>query len=345
MTGKNSSYTYTKCARLAYTFAFAVVGFTWATTEALSQEPVHNYDPSRIIENEAENCAQCHEKTVEAWSQSTHKITFDELHTRDTAKTILESLGERGSIKRNAECAQCHYTRHADEPGGRASTIMGVSCQRCHGAGIDWVDIHQDEEKYPDKVERLKLAEEAGMRPTYNVYKLASSCFQCHTVPREKLVNGGEHPAGSQDFDLVAWTHGEVRHNFLPRPEDKNREDSIERKRLLYVMGKVLDLEYSLRGLSVATQDGVYLTAMSERVERVYDDIGDLGVGGSEIDAILAAVPKDGSALKLVANNEDEYRSAADAISEQAQALESRNGDFSAVDSKLPTEYRGVPYE
>lgn len=317
----------------------------WAATRATAEEPALNYDPSRIIENEAENCAQCHEKAVEAWSQSTHKITFDELHTRDTAKTILESLGARGSIKRSAECVQCHYTQHAEEPGGRARTIMGVSCQRCHGAGIDWVDIHQDEEKYPDKTERLKLAEAAGMRPTYNVYKLASSCFQCHTVPREGLVNGGEHPAGSQDFELVAWTHGEVRHNFLPRPEGENKEDPPERKRLLYVMGKLLDLEYALRGLEVATQDGLFLTAMSERAARAYDAIGALGIGGSEIDTILAAVPKDGSALKLVANNGDEYRAAANTIGEQAQALEARKPDLSAVDSKLPSEYRGVPYE
>lgn len=325
---------------------FGIVTISAAAALTTSgQDPMLTYDPSRIIENEAENCAQCHEKTVEAWSRSTHKITFDELHTRETATSILESLGERGSIKRNDECVQCHYTQHAAEPGGRPRTIMGVSCQRCHGAGIEWVDIHQDEEKFPDRMERLKLAEAAGMRPTYNVYQLASSCFQCHTVPRERLVNGGEHPAGSEDFELVAWTHGEVRHNFLPRPEEKNEEDAIERKRLLFVMGKVLDLEYTFRGLAQATEEGPYLTAMSERAQRVYDAVSSMGVSASQVREILNAVPKEGGGLKLIAGNKDEYLAAADSIRTLAIGLEASAPDLSAVDSKLPTEYRGVPYE
>ena len=62
------------------------------------------YDPSKIIEAGPENCAQCHEKTVQAWKESTHNRTYEELHKRDEAKTILENMGESGSIRRNDEC-------------------------------------------------------------------------------------------------------------------------------------------------------------------------------------------------------------------------------------------------
>lgn len=324
---------------------------TFSGNLAQAQETVIPYDPSKIIEAGPENCAQCHEKTVAAWMESTHKKTYDELHKRDAAKTILESMGESGSIRRNDECVQCHYTQHADEPGGSAKAIMGVSCQRCHGAAKDWLDIHQDVEGRPDRAARLAEAAEHGMRLTNNIYELAKNCYQCHTVPREKLVNEGKHPAGSQDFELVAWSQGEVRHNFLPLPDEAvNKEATPEQKRILYVIGKVLDLEFSLRGLAVATAEGDYLTAMGERANRVLGEIKGMGVSGvSELDTIIGAVPTDGGNVKVAAGNASEYKAAADAISKAAQAMsakaDSLAGQLSAVDSKIPTEYRGEAFE
>lgn len=327
----------------------------WA---AHAQEPVLTYEPSQIIENESENCAECHENAVAAWERSHHKTTYDELHLRDEAAAILERMDMSGSIRRNSECTQCHYTLHADEPGGRAKPVMGVSCQRCHGAARDWLEIHQAVEETPSRMERLKEAESKGMRPTYSVYNLASSCYQCHTVPREALVNQGEHPASSKDFNLVAWANGEVRHNFLQEPGadgnradtkeiDTNRDISPETAKVFAVMGEMIDLEYSLRGLALATEEGTYLEAMGDRVARAYASLKGMNLNIDPVKKALSAVPMDGGSPKIAMNNSDEYTSAADAIREAAMAFDKDTASFaSALSSISPTtEYRGSAYK
>lgn len=313
-------------------------------------DDVLTYDPSKIIEDEKGKCEQCHENAVNAWMESTHKKTYDELHLRDEAAKILERLGSSGSIRRNNECVICHYTQTASEPGGRAKTVMGVSCQRCHGGAKDWLDVHQDTEGMPDRKARLAKAEGLGMRLTDDIYTLAMNCFQCHTVPREDLVNKGEHPAGS-DFELVAWANGEVRHNFLdntvtPRKEQgTNHEPDKETKELFYVVGKTLDLEFALRGLAKAAGEGKYLTAMGERAQNAYDALK--GLGG--MDSVLSNVPVDGGKVKVAAGNEAEYVKAADGIRKVAKTIESNKSSFSgalaAAGGKLPSEFHGDVYE
>ncbi len=311
---------------------------------------VLTYEPHKIIEDEKGKCEQCHENAVLAWEQSTHKKTFDELHLRDEAKAILERLGDSGSIRRNDECVQCHYTQTAKEAGGRPKTVMGVSCQRCHGGAVDWLDVHQDTEGMPDRAARLAKAESLGMRLTDDIYTLAMNCFQCHTVPKEDLVNKGQHPAGS-DFELVAWSHGEVRHNFLnddPKAraeQGTNNDSTAEEKQIFYVVGKTLDLEFALRGLASATTEGTYLTAMGERAQNAYDALK--GLGG--MDSVLSQVPLDGGKVKVATGNKAEYVGAADGIRKVAKTIESDKGKFgtalSAAASKVPTSYHGEVYE
>jgi hypothetical protein len=318
-------------------------------TSAVGAEDVLTYDPAKVIEDEQAQCAQCHENAVNSWMESTHKKTYDELHLRDEAKAVIERLGMSGSIRRNDECVQCHYTQAAKEAGGRASTVMGVSCQRCHGPAKEWMDIHQNTDGIPDRKERLSKSEAAGMRLTDDIYTLAMNCFQCHTVPKEDLVNKGQHPAGS-DFELVAWSHGEVRHNFLNddpakrKEQPENQDSSKETKALFYVVGKALDLEFALRGLAKATAEGTYLTAMGERAQKAYDALK--GLGG--MDSILSQVPADGGKVKVAAGNDAEYTKAADGIRKVAQTIESNQGGFSAALSaaagKLPSEYHGKVY-
>jgi hypothetical protein len=336
--------------KIAVHGAFACALGSMAYSGNAVAEDVLTYEPHKVIADEKGKCAQCHENAVLAWEESTHKKTYDELHLRDEAKAVLERLGMRGSIRRNDECVQCHYTQTATEPGGRAKTAMGVSCQRCHGPAMDWLDIHQDTEGTPDRAARLAKAEAAGMRLTDDIYTLAMNCFQCHTVPKEDLVNKGQHPAGS-DFELVAWTHGEVRHNFLNddanarAEQDTNNESSDETKKIFYVVGKCLDLEFALRGLAGATEEGTYLTSMGERAQKAYDALKELG----GMDAVLSKVPMDGGSVKVATGNASEYESAADGIRAVAKTIESDTGAFStalnAAGSKLPSSYQGEAYE
>ncbi|HIA48143.1 MAG TPA: hypothetical protein EYN96_09305 [Candidatus Hydrogenedentes bacterium] len=337
-------------ARFRFALIFPLLLLSAEYFGAAAQESILTYDPSTITADGPENCAECHERTSEAWSESTHSRTYEELHLREEAQEILERLGESGSIRRNSECVQCHYTRHARESGGRAKTISGISCQRCHGGARDWIVIHQDTEQYPDRMERLMTATENGMRSTLKIYDLARNCFQCHTVPRENLVNVGEHPAGSEMFELVAYLQGEVRHNFLPTPaEETNKPASTERKRLLYVIGKSIDLEFSLRSLALATVDGIFLESMMARVQKAYDDLKLMGLNVAEINAMLDTIPKEGDTLKLVKNNKEEYENAADTISSLATFLEEKSVEYGAalapIDSSLPAEFKGEVYK
>lgn len=63
------------------------------------------------------------------------------------------------------------------------------------------------------------------MRNPSNLDLVAQSCLNCHTAPNEELVNKGGHNVGTLDFELVAWSQGKVRHNFV-RSEGKTNDGS-----------------------------------------------------------------------------------------------------------------------
>ena len=154
---------------------------------------------------------------------------------------------------------------------------------------------------------------------------------------------GGGHRAGS-DFDLVAWTQGEVRHNFLSSdgaPANPwNRAAPPERRRMMYIVGALTDLEYSLRNLSNLKQKGgAFHLAMIERVNRLHEkvqrvleiiDIPQLATALQLVpDPVTASTALDrtvpgrlGNATRLFV---DEYRAA----------------DLSAIDDQIPATVKG----
>jgi formate-dependent nitrite reductase cytochrome c552 subunit len=284
-------------------------------------------DHSKIVG--PEKCADCHKQESAAWMEMKHFKTFNELHRRPEAKEIATKL-EILNIKTEGACMDCHYT--VSESSGRA--IAGVSCESCHGAAADWITVHN---------EKGRKQEAAGLgfiSPT-NIYKLASNCFSCHTVPNEKLVNQGGHQAGSP-IELVAWTQGEVRHHF--KSSSDNAEATPERKRMLYVVGRVVDLEYSLRGVANATEKATYAVSMARRAKAARAELQkiiDL-VPREELQAIATAA--DGAALKL--NNHDQIMAAVAVISELGQKISDtyKGEDLAAIDPLIPTAFQGTPY-
>ena len=74
-------------------------------------------------------------------STTPHFATFDELHRKPEAKAIADKLGLR-SVKRNDECIKCHYTTQTVD--GHPRIVAGVSCESCHGAARDWIEMHAD---------------------------------------------------------------------------------------------------------------------------------------------------------------------------------------------------------
>ncbi|HIC04119.1 MAG TPA: hypothetical protein EYG58_03610 [Nitrospirales bacterium] len=305
-------------------------------------------DPKKIVG--PKECGECHKAEVHTWRETKHSRSFKELPRKKEAKEVAEKLGVK-RMKKDSACLNCHFTSGIKK--GKSKAIVGISCESCHGPAKDWLKVHSDyggktvtrEMETPEhKAKRLAAIKASGMIRPPELYRLAANCFQCHTIPNEHLVNVGGHKAGSE-FDLVAWSQGEVRHNFFSSGGKKNTEASSERKRMLYVVGASLDLEYSLRALSKATEKGTFLEAMVKRVGKAMGKLKKIHglVTISELKEMLAIAAK----VKLGANQEAQITPAADKIRAVAQKVANNydGSEWAAIDKVLPTadKYKGKP--
>ena len=323
---------------------------TVRTLKAMESAGVE-YNPSKVVGSKS--CAECHAPAVESWKQTPHFQTWSTLHRKDAAREIASKMGVR-SIKRGDVCLQCHYTRQKTED--RIRPISGVSCESCHGPAKDWMDIHNDfggegvtkeQETAEHRKMRIQKSVEHGMRHPSNLYAIAQNCYNCHTVPNEKLVNTGGHQAGSEGFELVAWSQGMVRHNFARTNQQSNAENSPERLRKMYVVGAMVDLEYSLRALSKATQRAQYAVSMAQRVDAARKRLKK--IQGKIDNAHVKQAVEAGFKPALKLNNEKALSAAADTTGEAARAF-AKNADGStleALDPMLPesSEYKGEPLQ
>ena len=302
-------------------------------------------DPAKVKGPDA--CGECHKESVQSWKESHHSTTFKDMPRSQEASDIAEKMGIK-RIKSESDCLTCHFTSAVVEE--KVKPIAGISCESCHAAGADWIDVHSSyggkddtaETETPEhKAERYEISEAAGMIRPSNLYALAANCYGCHTVPNEKLVNVGGHPAGSK-FELVRWSQGEVRHNVWYTKS--NDEASLERRRTLYVIGKMIDLEYALRGVAKATQNAEYAKAMAKRAKTAILWLKKINETQSvaEIDAILAEV----ATAKLKLNNEGPLLAAADKVASHAKAFAANQdgSGLAGIDSLLPAadKYRGT---
>ncbi len=283
--------------RLAFTF-----GLITCAAVAGAQPPVEwaREDPAKI--QTAEACGECHVSAFEVWKRTPHARGFKTLHRLKTAEAIAGRMGFR-LIKRDSYCLTCHYTSTVQSDQLRA--VSGVSCESCHGAGADWIDVHNDyggkgfdhtNEAAEHRAERRLRSTAAGMRRPADIYNLASTCFECHSVPDERLVNVGRHSIGSAGFELVAWSQGDIRHNFLDSFLDGDGTDnalsSAERKRLMYVAGRALALEHGLKSAAAATEKGVFFKATQRRIRNALSELRSIAsrTAAPEIDEIVATV-------------------------------------------------------
>jgi hypothetical protein len=241
-----------------------------ATAATQSAAPA---DPHLVLGNES--CVKCHAPEIQVWKQTPHARTFNELHRRPEAKQIAAKLG-LSSIKNEARCVACHYTQQA-KAGGHVHAIEGVSCESCHGAAKDWLDLHHDyggegitrlTESPEHRRQRIARSVTAGMRNPCNVYSVAQSCLRCHTTADEQLVNVGGHSAGSLDFEFVSWSQGMIRHNFVRANGKSNDVSSPERVRVMFVAGMIAELEASLRATAKATKKATYGVTAAKRAAR-----------------------------------------------------------------------------
>jgi hypothetical protein len=264
-------------------------------------------------------------------------------------------------MTRAGDCRQCHYTSKLN--GTRLKAEWGVTCESCHGPAADWVNIHNKvggnpaakalemgtgkDEPAEIHAQRIAAAEKMGMIHSSMIYDIASNCFGCHTVPNEEMVNKGGHKAGS-DFELVAWSQGEVRHNFLhsaASSDPKNRKSSPNQLRRLFVIGAMVDLETTLRNIThVTAKDGDFHKAMVARANKMRDKVKSILAAQplAELADAINAVPATVDASTIIdAALPDKLKAASLAF------LKSHDGsDMGAIDAMLPTEkdYKGTAF-
>jgi Cytochrome c554 and c-prime len=310
-------------------------------------------------ENTAHNCAACHMFEDHAWQHTHHFTGFTRRHRTQTAHEILENM-EQLSMKRQGSCRQCHYTSTLQDD--KLMPQWGVSCESCHGAAKDWVNIHdriggdpkgamlkwgQGKTETPaERDARLSAAEARGMITSRMIYDLASRCFQCHIVSDEQVVNRGKHPADS-DFDLVGWSQGEMRHNFVDSrgapDHPANRQLTPNERRRMYVVGVAVDLEYSLRNVLAAREpDGAFQQVMLERANDARDELAAILklVQIPELQSVIAQLPRRiTSPVDIPANLPARLGQATRQFTARYDG-----STLDALDAQISTDVVGTPY-
>ncbi len=296
------------------------------SSEAYSRQPPQDFA-------QVEACGECHVAEYEVWNRTPHATGFKTLHRKESATKIAEKMGFK-LIKRDSLCLNCHYTPTLK--GDEVRAASGVSCESCHGAGKSWIELHNDyggkgldhrSETAEHRSQRILESRQAGMRRPSDLYDVAATCFACHTVPYEGLVNIGGHTSGSGGFELVEWTQGDIRHNFLTSFLNGDGSDNAlrgaARRRLMYVVGRTLDLEYSLRGVAAASRPGIYLKAMTRRQRNAAAELRAIAtsVELSEVDEMLKAV----RGLTVGLDNRTALLAAADRIDQAGRRLLDRH--------------------
>lgn len=291
-----------------------------------------------------ESCDKCHASEVRVWKQTPHHETFLTLHRMPEAKQIADRMGI-SSFKTDSDCIKCHYTMKAADSG--IDAISGISCESCHGAAQNWVEVHNDyggatraSEAPEHRVQRLRQSIAGGMRNPINVYLVAQSCYRCHTVPDERLVNVGGHKAGSMDFEIVSWSQGTVRHNFVRSDGASNDPSDRNRLRQMFVAGMIADLEFSLRATAAATQKAQFGVNSAKRAARAAKRLAaaQKKLNQPLLNDIIAVY----KSVTLKLNNRDQLMEAARSVNSLGVRFAATvpGSDLTAIDKFIPPENR-----
>jgi hypothetical protein len=317
-------------------------GVVWAQQ---SDPPLHYaLENPELIETQ-ESCRQCHVSEYDVWAKTAHSTGFKTQHRKEAAEKIAKAMGFK-LIKRNSLCVTCHYTAKVKK--GQLRAIAGVSCESCHGAGGEWVNVHNnyggtgftfENETAEHKAMRIKKSRELGMRRPSDLYPVVARCYECHIVPNEKLVDVGGHGTADSDFEYVKWSQGVIKHNFLESfltgDGTVNADRTPARTRVMYVVGRAVELEYCIRAMATAKSNKRFFKTMKRRTRAATNELKAINrkVSIPEVDKILA-MAKD---LDPEPNSEPALTKAADQIGLVTQEFIKNNdgSGLGAIDSLL----------
>ncbi len=311
-----------------------------------------------------QNCIDCHTYEYKAW-QRTHHHDSKEAGESDLAFELTIEL-DLDEMRETPMCAQCHFT--AVETSSR-TMHYGVTCESCHGPASGWASKHnvpwEELEGIGSREEKLLALEEAGMIRPGKLYDLAENCFQCHIMAKpaageltvEDVVNietaEGSHPASTPGFELLSWSHGEVRHNFrTPENTEDPTNPAGDHPRAMYAIGKLLDVEYSQRALALATDpDGRFFTSLAERLAGAIDALDAIAAALPDdhpligiIPAVVSAVPEDLSDSEAVLAGAEAVRAGVEPLFNgrvEGWPVERLEESLAPLADLLPTDTRG----
>jgi hypothetical protein len=281
-------------------------GVYWAAIAAERVQPTNTAGPRGFTQLDASRveghfkCVDCHKQEVKAWLQSKHATrAFDMLRTAETAQEYAEKLDIRpADIATKSMCVHCHATPTRTST-GLHDVINGVSCESCHNAsgGDDgWLNSHavygpigtrRGQESAAHYARRRESSSKAGQLRSSDLYGLVKRCYQCHVVGDETLAEAG-HDHG-EGFEFVAKASGEVRHNFFLEPSLNAAvatlwtdpmhhgagRQAAGRKRVMFVVGQLVDLEVSLRNLATASEENDFTDMMQDRIEDALETLAE----------------------------------------------------------------------
>jgi hypothetical protein len=325
-------------------------------------------DPSTVMGAQA--CLECHKPVIEAWQKTKHATFFPQLPQNPDAKNYATALGiPVAEITGNSVCATCHGMR---AEATATKSVTGVSCESCHGpaGGTDgWLNAHgsygakgvtREQETPEHRAKRFETCDKAGMVRPERVYEIARNCVDCHLMARHgDVVNkSGGHPAGTSNFELVSYTHGEVDHNLFIDPMKNALAPSLwmarykktpaERNRVLYIAGKLAGMEVAVRNLADATKETAFSQAMAGHARGFHDDLSDITSSATlpEINDLLKEYRK--IKFKLRANHKDVLVPFADRVAQVGLEFV-KNHDGSKLDGLdqnglIPTNVFGKRY-
>ena len=317
---------------------------TSTSSESKTIQPAAPAEAHRVLGNQS--CVKCHAPEIQVWKNTPHAKTFEQLHRSAEGKAIAAKLGLQ-SIKYSDRCIACHYTQQKTAT-GETHTIAGVSCESCHGAAKDWLELHHDyggegitrqNESPEHRQQRIARSVATGMRNPQNIYTVAQSCLRCHTAPDEELVNIGGHSAGSLDFEFVSWSQGLIRHNFVRSDGKSNTTSSPARLHLMFVAGMIAELEASLRATAMATTKATYGVTAAKRAARAGGRLQSVSekIDSPQIDQIVDIF----NSVQLRLNNQEPLNEAADQVARLGfEFAQTNQVDLSPLTPFIPTRDR-----
>ena len=290
-----------------FLFLFAVVVYFVTFPSMVNAEP---------FVKGAKLCEECHEEEFKVWSKTKHFKSFRSVHrepkdaSKPSPKKILKAVGGQKRMKRNKTCYLCHYTLQKKDAGAKHQVKSGTSCESCHGASSDYMDIHGDyggkdvkreAESADHKAKRIADSKAAGLIWPSMKYEIAENCMTCHGLANPDLkaddlakMLGAGHPI-NPEFELVKYSQGSVRHRHYPPDMKTNAEMTPKEQAEFFVIGQAAAL-VSATSVMSKSSEAKYIEAQKTRAENAK-----AALAGVAEAADLLASPSRANALKLAA--------------------------------------------